>query len=405
LLAEADSAVALSPAVNVTGNEKVKLQRRAARIARLRHPNLMRMLPMPGGAGYTPVLHQGRQLSELLRGTPRMEPEQLARVLLDVLCGLSALHGDIEDGRRFVHGEVSPQHVFVGSDGIARLVPILSRHVLIDAAPSANGCAAPELLRGERPDPRADLFSVGVMLWEALAGAPLFPDPSARGVAGRLDSPKLPPLGALPDNHWARPLCALAERAISPYPVLRFQTAIEFSNALGAALATCPSQPCDWHEEAPTLVGVPRPRLRGPRSITPMSSVLDVAASLSDTEPAADSTAPIEAQRRPTSSKSRRGRVVIAVGALAAAAALSLSMGASRHRSAATTTVPASTPAEPRQQLPTVPSQHTAAAALPSASTAPAVPSASAAAKHDARGAAPKRRREHAPRAAEDYGI
>src|SRR5262249_22931110 len=150
-------------------------------------------------------------------------------------------------------------------DGVARLVPVLSRHVLSGAKPVTNGYGAPELLLGEAPDHRADLFSVGVMLWEALAGATLFPDPSGAAVRRVLDGqpPPLPTPAAAP---WAGKLCALAQRAVSAHPVLRFQNAIELSNALGAALeqrtlaAALPVAVDLEQDDEPTAVGVPRPQ-------------------------------------------------------------------------------------------------------------------------------------------------
>jgi hypothetical protein len=44
---------------------------------------------------------------------------------------------------------------------------------------------------------------------------------------------KLLPILPSPENAWASPLCAIVERAISPYPELRYRSAIELSNALG----------------------------------------------------------------------------------------------------------------------------------------------------------------------------
>lgn len=75
-------------------------------------------------------MSRGRPLSDFTpAGTfKRFELEQVVRLRLDVLSGLSALHEDLEGGVGFVHGEVSPRHIYVGPDGTARLVPLLSRH-------------------------------------------------------------------------------------------------------------------------------------------------------------------------------------------------------------------------------------------------------------------------------------
>jgi len=280
------------------------------------------MLPLPGGAGLSPVLGNARRLADftLPAGTfKRFELEQVVRLLLDVLSGLAALHEVVTDGRAFVHGHVSPQHIYVDEHGTARLVPLLNGVKVEDA-----GYAAPERLVGGVVDARADVFSVGVMLWEALAGKRLFP----RGLS-RTNELKAPPIQLSPDARWAQPLCALAERAIALDPSVRFASALELSHALEAAAAQRLSRVDTdaWQEEAPTPVFQPRLHLATLRASTPPPSVITIAPAPSPEAAPAVATAP------PTTASSaelldsaapasrRRGRVawlgvaVLALGA------------------------------------------------------------------------------------------
>jgi hypothetical protein len=296
-------------------------------VARLRHPNLVRMLPLPGGAGLAPVLNDARRLADftLPAGTfKRFDLEQVVRLLLDVLSGLSALHEVETDGEPFVHGEVSPQHIYVDEHGTARLVPLMNTHSMVGAKPEPNGYVAPECLLGERFDGRADVFSVGVMLWEALAGQRLFPDPSVAGVVARAAAGNVPSIRLSPRLKWAQPLCAIATRATSLAPEARFRSVLELSNAMAAAAAQQLStvNTDAWQEEAPTPVFQPNLHLATLRAVTPPPSVI----SLDTPEPAkptpvtSDDQAdePLEAWQR-----SRRGRgavlgvVAALVGALA----------------------------------------------------------------------------------------
>jgi serine/threonine-protein kinase len=227
------------------------------------------MLPLPGGAGLQPILGDAHKLSDftLPAGTfKRFDLEQVVRLLLDVLAGLTALHEVVTDGDAFVHGEVCPQNVYVDEHGTARLVPLLNRH-LAPERPEATGYAAPERLLGTTPDARTDTFSVGVMLWEALAGKRLFPDRSPAAVLAR----QVPPIELSPRTAWAKPLCAIAERAVTFEPNLRFQSAHELSNAIVAAAAQQLSRmPTDaWQEEAPTPVFQPRLHLPDLRASAP----------------------------------------------------------------------------------------------------------------------------------------
>ena len=256
-----------------SGADMGRLIRRAQAVARLRHPNLVRMLPLPGGAGLSPVLGNARRLADftLPAGTfKRFDLEQVVRLLLDVLSGLAALHEVVTDGQAFVHGQVSPQHIYIDEHGTARLVPLLNSTKVED-----TGYTAPERMTGGVVDARADVFSVGVMLWEALAGKRLYPD----GFAERLPGALPPPIRLSPDAGWARPLCALAEQAIALEPARRFTSALELSNAVAAAAAQQLSRVDTdaWQEEAPTPVFQPRLHLATLRTTTPPPSVVTIA--------------------------------------------------------------------------------------------------------------------------------
>ena len=104
-----------------------------------------------------------------------MELPVLLRILVDVLHGLFHLHA-LKDGIRqpleAMHGELGPANVVVGRDGVARIVDIFRpRPVRVGSSSEALGYAAPETLEPlGTSDERSDLFAVGVMLWEGLAG-------------------------------------------------------------------------------------------------------------------------------------------------------------------------------------------------------------------------------------------
>jgi len=293
--------------------------RRAQAVARLRHPNLVRLLPLPGGAGLSPMLGNARRLADftLPAGTfKRFELERVLRLLLDVLSGLSVLHEVVTDGQPFVHGKVSPQSIYIDEYGTARLVPLLQGVKTDD-----TGYTAPERLAGGVVDARADVFSVGVMLWEALAGKRLFP----KGMAAQTLGPP-PAIRLSPDARWAQPLCALAERAISVQPEARFASAVEFSNALVAAAAQQLSRVDTdaWQDEAPTPVFQPKLHLLPARSTTPPPSVVTLAPE--STGAVTGTTEPHEITEpslvRPRRSRARRvAAVALGLGLLAVGAA------------------------------------------------------------------------------------
>ena len=106
------------------------------------------------------------------------------RILLDAMAGLEAAHSLKDDDGQpigLVHRDVSPQNVMIGLDGIGRLTDFgialaasrisASRPGTIKGKPSYM---APEQARAQTVDRRADVWALGVILWEALTGKRLF---------------------------------------------------------------------------------------------------------------------------------------------------------------------------------------------------------------------------------------
>lgn len=160
------------------------------------------------------------------------------RILLDALAGLSALEDTRnEAGQPFVHGELVPAMLRVDHTGTTRLLPLAPWHWSKSGtlpAPERCGHLAPERLLGDAIDPRADVFSAGVLLWEALAGRRLFETESVDGIVMRLlgDKVNLPQLP--PELSWAVPLKAVAMCALSVDPEQRFANCSELAEAIEA---------------------------------------------------------------------------------------------------------------------------------------------------------------------------
>lgn len=323
-----------------SGTAAARLQRRAQAVARLRHPNLVRMLPLPGGAGLSPVLGNAHRLSDftLPRGTfKRFDLAQVVRLLVDVLSGLSALHEVVTDGAAFEHGLISPQNIYIDEHGTARLVPLLPAHFSANAKVERTGYAAPERLLGGPTDARSDVFSVGVMLWEALSGKRLCPDGTVDALLANGKRP--PPLQLAARLRWAQPLCVIAERAIAFEPAERFASALELSSAISQAAAPQLARVDDdaWQEEAPTPVFQPRLHLAQLRASTPPPAVLTVVTAPASAPPASEPPASsprslepssVEASESSPLPRPRRSRLG---GAVLALAVLAVVVGAARY--------------------------------------------------------------------------
>ncbi len=248
-------------ATALDGESMALMLRDARSLAKNWHPNLARVRHVDLGGPDRPELTlatewlDGATLSDLfaqarlhrpsLRGPPLPLPV-LLRILLDVLTGLHALH-HLPDGMNAVigaiHGELCPANIVVATDGCARLVNALRpRPVHVSERSEALGYAAPEARDAAgTEDPRADLYAVGVMLWEGVAGEAFFKDTHPARRLARQRQGERSPVPIDPSSTFA-PLAAVTMRALAVDPAQRFQNAVdmaaELRKAAGSSLAS-----------------------------------------------------------------------------------------------------------------------------------------------------------------------
>ncbi|HEU4537999.1 MAG TPA: serine/threonine-protein kinase, partial [Polyangiaceae bacterium] len=215
---------------------------------RLRHPNVISTFDAGSEGRHTYLVMEhlrGRPLSKLL-GPPGDLPLPLAlRVLVEALEGLHYAH-ELRDeaGKSYgiIHRDVSPQNVFITYDGDVKVLDFGAAKFADATAATAVGTIkgrlrymAPEQAAGRPLDRRADLFSMGIMLWQAVHGHHLWGDLDDATVVTRLLTGDIPPPG--PARPGASPaLLAACERALAHDPARRFETAAAFAAVLRAEL-------------------------------------------------------------------------------------------------------------------------------------------------------------------------
>lgn len=184
------------------------------------------------------------------------QPTLLARVLAGACEGLHAAHeaiGPSGDHLRIVHRDVSPQNMFVGYDGTVKVLDfgIASaenrlHHTRDGAVKGRFAYMAPEQMRNQPMDRRADVWSLGVILWEGLAHARLFRrDSEAETIFAVAQEP-------IPLANEVRPeapldLARIAQKALSRNPDDRYATAREMGEEL-ARFAARQSHPLSASE-------------------------------------------------------------------------------------------------------------------------------------------------------------
>lgn len=166
---------------------------------------------------------------------------------------LRDVHGKPLD---IVHRDVSPQNLFVTVDGICKVLDFGVSKMATDGPRTRSGVVkgklpymAPEQIRGEDLDGRADVFALGVCMWEALAGQRLFDRATDFMIWKAITEEPVPAVATV----WAEcppALDAVVLRALAQKPEDRFATAREFADALRAA---CPLPPCGGLEIAEAL--------------------------------------------------------------------------------------------------------------------------------------------------------
>jgi serine/threonine-protein kinase len=162
-----------------------------------------------------------------------------------VLAGLQAAHDltdDLGTALRIVHRDVSPHNILVGSDGITRLTDFGIAKAEERIADTRDGIVkgklsymAPEQPNDSPIDRRADLFSLGTVLWECLTGRRLFPGKTDAEVLQALLNRPIARLRAV-DPELPEALDGVLARALDRDPARRWQSAREFSDALEGAV-------------------------------------------------------------------------------------------------------------------------------------------------------------------------
>lgn len=157
--------------------------REARAAASVNHPHVCQIYEVgeDGGTLYIAMeLLEGEPLSEHLKRGP-LSVDQALPIAVDMLAALGAIHA-----RGIVHRDLKPSNVFLASHGVKLLDFGLARPELkttLDSLDSLTrsgtvlgtpGYMAPELISGDPVDARTDLFAVGAILFEMLAGRPAF---------------------------------------------------------------------------------------------------------------------------------------------------------------------------------------------------------------------------------------
>jgi eukaryotic-like serine/threonine-protein kinase len=226
-----------------------RFEQEARAAAALNHPNILAVFQMGTHEG-VPYL-----VSELLEGETLREQIERGRIAVgkaidygvQIARGLSAAH---EKG--IVHRDLKPENLFVTKDGrvkildfgLAKLMqpqsgsehssPTLGEGTEAGVVMGTVGYMAPEQVRGQTADHRADIFAFGAILYEMLAGKRAFQKPTSADTMSAILNEDPPGISQVTPN-VAPALQRVVHRCLEKIPDQRFQSASDLAFALDAS--------------------------------------------------------------------------------------------------------------------------------------------------------------------------
>ncbi|WP_165244846.1 serine/threonine-protein kinase [Paludisphaera soli] len=218
------------------------LEMEAKAVAQLRHPNIVQIYDI-GRHGDRPFLAlefvEGGSLEAVLREGP-LDPRRAAEMIR-----VAAEAVDHAHRQGIVHCDLKPGNILIARDGVPKVADFgMAKWVETDGYWGAEGgfrgtprYMAPEQAGGEGPvGPQTDVYSLGVILYEMLAGRPPHAEGTDAGTA-REAGPKSPRAirPAVP-----RDLAAIALKCLREAPSGRYPTAADLADDLGRFLAVRP---------------------------------------------------------------------------------------------------------------------------------------------------------------------
>lgn len=208
-----------------------RFRREAQSVAGLNHPNIVGVYDWGrSGSTYFMAMEfvEGRTLAEILKQRRALTPEQAAEIAGAVAAALGFAHrGGV------VHRDVKPGNILIGTNGdikvadfgIARAIDV-GHEASLTQDGSVMGTAtyfSPEQAKGLQPDPRSDIYSLGVVLYEMVAGRPPFVADSALATAYMQVNDRPTPLRELvPDV--PRDFEIIVAKCLSKDPDVRYET-------------------------------------------------------------------------------------------------------------------------------------------------------------------------------------
>ena len=221
------------------GEDRARFLREGQLAASISHPHTVYIFgseEVGGSPAITMELLSGGTLKDRVTAEGPMPPSAAVSAVLDIIGGL-----DAAQAAGILHRDIKPSNCFVDADGAVKVgdfglsISTLTRDVRHELATAGfEGTpqfAAPEQLRGEPLDVRADIYAVGATLYYLLTGRPPLDAPDLRELVAKVASGK-PPSPRVLRRDIPRGLAAAVLRCLAKTPAGRPQSYAELADLL-----------------------------------------------------------------------------------------------------------------------------------------------------------------------------
>jgi serine/threonine protein kinase len=248
-----------------------RFRQEARSVAKLSHPNVVSVIDAGEDGGYPYIVFEyveGETLKQRIVRDGALAPQEAIAYAIEIARGLSMAHA-----RNMVHRDIKPQNILIDAEGRAKLTDFgISRQLEQDGMTATGRVlgttdyVAPEQAMGRKVDPRTDIYSLGVVLYEMLVGQVPFSADSQVGVAMKHVNEELP------DVQRRRPevsaaVALVVERSTAKDPNERYQQVGEMIDDLSTALEVEAARAGSTTGEATSVLDAvppPKRKLSGP---------------------------------------------------------------------------------------------------------------------------------------------
>ncbi len=233
-----------------------RFKREARSVAQLQHPNIVTVIDRGDEDGRQFIVFEyidGENLKEHVVRNGRLDVSEALEIALEVARGLAFAH---EQG--LIHRDVKPQNILLNGDGRAKVTDFgIARTIDVDGMTQTgtvlgtSNYIAPEQASGQRVDAHSDVYALGAVLYELLAGDVPFPGESFVVVAMKHVHEPAPNVLEVRGDVPLR-VAAAVDRALEKDPEQRFPTMDAFATELQTCLAEL-----DREEEGDATMVIP----------------------------------------------------------------------------------------------------------------------------------------------------